>query len=165
MRQSWRVRSSDMTRRPPMKNRGIPRARWPRALDDFSAMHEGWLASVDVVGGEFGAQAEVRDLLLVGVSAESRDRHGTITICVAGRGLDQVTRTIHSPTRVLIERTEDRARAALQIRSAEDTITILRLRAPALSPDDNEVARRRTQRLGTDSAPRTSWAAARAEGA
>jgi len=110
----------------------IARDAWPQALDQFSAVHEGWLVSVDILTPTIGAQPEVHDLPLVGVVAEPNAGGGTISISAANASFDQITHTIHSPTSVWIERTEEGADAALQIESAEGTTTILRLKTPAL---------------------------------
>jgi hypothetical protein len=110
----------------------IPPQRWPQACDAFSAAHEGWLISIDVLASDLGAQPEVRDLALVGIVAESHDRNGTITISVAGpSGAAHTTHTIHAPTRVQLERTEAGADVAMQIESAEKSTTIVRLRTAA----------------------------------
>jgi hypothetical protein len=44
--------------------RGIPLDEWAGYLDGFSRQHEGWLARVEVLGAEVGAQVEARELPL-----------------------------------------------------------------------------------------------------
>ena len=119
----------------------IPRDGWSQALDQFSTAHEGWLISVDLLDPTIGAQPEVRDLPLVGVVAELHDGGGTISICAARSGFDQITHTIHAPTAVWIERTDKGADAALEIESAEGTTTIVRLKTPALPETVDGVVR------------------------
>ena len=116
-----------------MQTSEISRDRWPQSLNQFSLMHEGWLVSVDVLGPTIGAQPEVRELPLVGVVAEVRDGGGTITVSVARSLVDQITHTIHAPTRVWLERTDEGADAALAIESASGTTTIVRFKTPALA--------------------------------
>ncbi len=94
----------------------VPRDAWPQALGQFSAIHEGWLVSVDILAPTLGAQPEVHDLPLVGVVAEPDDGGGIISISAAKAGFDQITHTIRSPTSVWIERTEEGADAAIQKR-------------------------------------------------
>jgi len=106
-------------------------ARWSQALAEFSAVHEGWLISVDILTQAMGAQPEVHDLPLTGVVAERLKTGDTITISATRSDAGQITHTIHSPTRVWIERTYDGADVAMQIESAEGTTTILRLKTPA----------------------------------
>jgi hypothetical protein len=105
--------------------------RWPQALAEFSALHEGWLVSVDVIDPAIGAQPEVREIPLIGVAVEPHRAGGLITIAAASRDGEQITHTIHSPTRVWIERTDQGADVAMQIESAEGRKTILRLKTPA----------------------------------
>lgn len=112
----------------------IQPARWPQALAEFSALHEGWLISVDILAPAIGAQPELHDLPLTGVVAERQKTGDTITISASKSGAGQITHTIHSPTRVWIERTHDGADAAMQIESAEGTTTILRLKT-AVRPE------------------------------
>lgn len=111
----------------------IPPRVWPQACDAFSAAHEGWLISIDVLASDLDAQPEVRDLPLVGIVAEVRGSDRTITISVVGpSGAEQLTHTVHAPTRVRVERTDEGADVAMQIESAEKTTTIVRFRTPAL---------------------------------
>ena len=86
---------------------------------------------MDILAPTLGAQPEVHDLPLVGVVAEPHTDGGTITISAARPEKGQITHTIHAPTRVRIERTNDGADVAMQIESAEGTTTILRLKTPA----------------------------------
>ncbi len=120
----------------------IPRDRWPEALEEFSAVHEGWLVSVDVLASELGAQHEVHDLPLVGVMADPGDRGGAIFISAARSAADHVTHVVHAPTRIWIERTDEGADVALQVEWADGTRTIVRFRTPALPETVDGVARR-----------------------
>ena len=110
----------------------VPREAWSRTLDDFSAVHDGWLVSVDVLSAEMGAQPEVQGLPLIGVVAEPGGDGGAITISAARPAAGQITHTIHSPTRLWIERSDEGADAAVQIESADGAKTIVRFRTSAL---------------------------------
>ena len=48
----------------------IARNQWKDALDEFSHRHRDTLVSVDVLGSSLGALPEIRDLPLVGITAE-----------------------------------------------------------------------------------------------
>ena len=63
-----------------MRTLVIPRAAWRVKLDEFSAAHDGWRVSLDVLTPDLGAQPEISDLPLRGVSAEVSERDSTITI-------------------------------------------------------------------------------------
>jgi Family of unknown function (DUF5335) len=125
-----------------MQTLEIQPARWSRALAEFSAIHEGWLISLDILSPAIGAQPEVRDLPLVGIVAEPEHRGSLITISAAKFGGEQITHSIHSATRVRLERTDTGADVAMQIESAEGTTTILRLRTPALPETVDGLPRR-----------------------
>lgn len=114
-----------------MRTIEIPRKDWGGRLDEFSRVHDGWLVSLDILAESIGAQRAFRELPLVGITAEPADG-GTISIAVAEPTGDQFTHTIHSPTRVFIEKTNTGADAALEIESADGTKAILRFRTAAL---------------------------------
>ena len=120
----------------------IPREAWAQTLNEFTAIHEGWLVSLDVLGPTIGAQPEINNLPLLGVSADRADRDGTMMISAARSVGDHITHTIHAATRVYIERREDGADVALQIESADGMKAILRFRAAALPETLDGVVRR-----------------------
>ena len=110
----------------------IPRESWGHRLNEFTTIHEGWLVSLDILGAELGAQPEIDNLPLLGVSADHIDHDGTIAVSVARSASEHFTHIIEAVTHVYIERTDDGADAALQIESADGTRAILRFRATAL---------------------------------
>ena len=113
-----------------MPTREIPRDEWKTFLDSFSRQHEGWLATLEVLGADIGAQQEARDLPLEGVTASSRDgAPETIVISLGNTADDHVTHTITKPTRVWLEQTPQGANAALEIESADQVKTLLRFRS------------------------------------
>ena len=116
-----------------MQTVDIPRSAWITTLDEFSTVHEGWLVSLDVLdAATVGAQSEVENLPLIGVSADRADGDGAITISAGRSWAEHITHTIHAPTRVQLERREDGADVALQIESADGAKAILRFRVAAL---------------------------------
>jgi hypothetical protein len=119
----------------------IPREDWTRTLDEFSAKHEGWLVSLELVDPELGAQPEIRDVPLVGVTAETAKRDATITIAAARSAAAQTTHTIHQPTHVRIQRTDDGADVALQVESQAEPMAILRFKNAALPETVDGMAR------------------------
>jgi hypothetical protein len=110
----------------------IPREEWAHRLNEFTTIHEGWLVSLDVLGPDLGAQPEIVNLPLLGVSADRVNHDGTIAVSVARSRSEHFSHLIEAVTRIHIERTDDGADAALQIESADGTKAILRFRATAL---------------------------------
>jgi hypothetical protein len=110
----------------------IPREAWAQRLNEFTAIHEGWLVSLDVLGPEIGAQPEIVNQPLLGVSADRVDHDETIVVSVMLSPTGHFTHMIHGATRIYIERADDGAAAALAIESIDGTRTILRFRATAL---------------------------------
>ena len=110
-----------------MTTQAIPRNEWKTFLDTFSRQHEGWLATVEVLGPDIGAQEEVHNLPLEGISASAKDDEPeTIAISLGKTSEDHVTHTVTEPTRVWLEQTEQGANAALEIESADNVKTLLR---------------------------------------
>ena len=113
-----------------MPTQEIPRGEWPTFLDRFSRQHEGWLATLEVLAIDIGAQEQARDLPFEGITANSRDSTPeTIAISLGKNPEDHVTHTISEPTRVWLDQTPAGANAALEIESADKVKTLLRFRS------------------------------------
>ena len=109
----------------------IPREHWGAALAAFSAVHDRWLISVDVLSPALGAQPEISGLPLAGITFEPPDG-GAIVIAAGRSSTEHIAHAIRKPTQVWLQRTEGGADAALEIQSADGANTILRLRTAAL---------------------------------
>jgi hypothetical protein len=113
-----------------MPTQEIPHGEWTTFLDTFSRQHEGWLATLEVMGTDIGAQEEARDLPFEGITATSKDSASeTIAITLGKTAEDHVTHTITQPTRIWLEQTSQGANAALEIESADAVKTLLRFRS------------------------------------
>jgi len=110
----------------------IPRRTWAQRLNEFTAVHEGWLVSVDIVGPEAGRQREVWHLPLLGISADRADHEPIIEVSVARSATEHLTHVIRDVVHISVEQTDTGADAALQIASADGTKTVVRLRTAAL---------------------------------
>lgn len=124
-----------------MRTIDVPQRDWTRTLDQFSAVHDGWLVSLEVVGPLLGAQPQIRELPLRGITAETGSPDPVITIAAAQADGEQITHIIHAPTQVQIERTNEGADVALQIRSGDGTASILRFRTVALADSVDGIRR------------------------
>ena len=116
-----------------MQTKEITRTEWPSFFDSFSRQHEGWLATLEILGPEIGAQIEERDLPFEGITDEWDETEGnTIMIMAGGRTDDHVTHTIKRPTAVSLEQTDEGADAALAIKSEDGVTALLTFRSPVL---------------------------------
>jgi len=109
----------------------IPRADWRTKLDEFSTAHDGWRVSLELLEPEIGAQPEIDDLPLRGVTAELNVKEPTITIAAESAGGDQITHIIRTPMRVQLEQNDQGADIALAIESQDRAKAILRFTSPA----------------------------------
>jgi hypothetical protein len=120
----------------------ITRADWARRLNEFTAVHDGWLVSVDVLSPETGGQRQIDNLPLLGVSADRINHDGSVAVSVARPGGTHFTHVIREVKRIYIEQTSDGADAGLQIESGDGTKTIMRFRVVALPETVDEFVRR-----------------------
>jgi hypothetical protein len=113
----------------------IPREEWPMAVTAFGEERRRWLVSLEVLGQEIGAQPEVRDLPLEGISAEPPKKGGSISIFIFVERSpdDHLTHTITNPARVRVEENDDRT-DAMQIEAADGTMTIVTFAPPSKTP-------------------------------
>jgi uncharacterized protein DUF5335 len=117
-----------------MRTQEIPRSEWKGFFDTFSRQHEGWLATLEVLGSDVGAQEEAHELPLAGVSLSSGgDETAAISIDLGTTPDEHVSHAISKPTTVWLEQTEQGANAALEIEVADGTKTLLRFRSPMLA--------------------------------
>lgn len=119
-----------------MRTVEVPPKDWARTLNEFSALHQGWLISLDVIAPSLGVQPQIRELPLRGVTAESGPHGPAITISAARADGEQITHLIPSPTHVRIERTNEGADVALEIESDEGLAAILRFKTAPTTPMD-----------------------------
>jgi len=89
--------------------------------------------SLEIVGPSLGAQPQIRELPLRGITAETDSPRPVITIAAAQADGEQITHVIHAPTEVQIEQTNEGADVALQIRSGDGTASILRFRTQTMA--------------------------------
>jgi hypothetical protein len=116
-----------------MPTQEISRNDWTEFFHGFSSSHQGWLASIEVLGSDVGAQVEVRELLFEGITADLKDRGvDTIALMLGGKPDDHLTHTISAPVHVRLHQTDEGADEALQIESTSETTTLVRFRPPDL---------------------------------
>jgi hypothetical protein len=117
-----------------MQMRDIPTHEWPGFFDGFSRQHDGWLASIEVLGADIGDQIESREQPLRGITAELGMPGGDAISILLGDTPDKhVTHVVHAPRRVSLEQTDEGADQAVHIEAADGSMTVLRFRVAVLS--------------------------------
>jgi len=112
-----------------MMTREIVQNDWEAFFDHFSRQHENWLVRLDVLGAEIGAQHEVVESPLIGVSTGAPTAR---TVYVhAGRGSEHVTHTVPHVAHVRLEQSAEGTAVALQIESTDGTTALLQFRPGA----------------------------------
>ena len=118
-----------------MPTQEIPREDWSNFFNVFSRQHEGWLATLEILAPDVGAQEEAHELPLEGISiASGGNEADAIAINLGKTAADHVTHTITKPEHVWLEQTSGGANAALEIESENQTKSLLRFRS-ALPPE------------------------------
>jgi len=105
----------------------IPSDEWTSFLDSFSRRHEGWLATLEVIGPEIGAQIQASELPLEGISASPKPK--SISISLGSEPSNHLTHTISSPVQLWLRRTTQGADEALEIESTDGAKTLLLFRS------------------------------------
>jgi len=124
-----------------MKTKEIPKNEWSEFFDSFSRNYEGWLVDVEILGPEIGAQVEVRETPLEGITDEWDEVAGsTIMIMTGARPEGHMTHSITHPKSVSLEQTDDGSHAALAITSNDGIMALLRFRAAVLPERVDAVA-------------------------
>jgi hypothetical protein len=115
-----------------MPTKQIIREEWPDFFANFSRAHHGWLATIELLSPDLGAQTEARELPLQGVVAAVDDLD-TISMVLGSTPDIHLIHTIDEPQGVWLSQYRDGERETLQIESAEGR-TLVKLRPPVL-PD------------------------------
>jgi hypothetical protein len=114
-----------------MQTIDVPQRDWSRTLDEFSALHDRRLVSLDILWPDLGAQSAIQDLPLLGITAELQHADPVIIIEAGHSDGEHVSHVIHGPAYVRIAREDDGRDVALEIESSGGSTNILRLRLDA----------------------------------
>ncbi len=102
--------------------RDIPREQWRDFLDHFSAAHERWLTTIEVIQPDQTSRIEAEDLPFEGVSVDTPG--STATEVIAGNEpREHVTHTIPRTLRITLK-----ARDELELEAEDGTIFSVRCR-------------------------------------
>src|SRR5262249_5755459 len=114
-----------------MRTQEIPRAQWHNFFDTFSRQHEGWLATLEILASDIGAQEEVHELPLEGVSIVAEHAGlESIAINMGKTADDHISHMIEKPLHVWLEQTEEGANAVLEIEAEDQSKALVRFRSP-----------------------------------
>jgi hypothetical protein len=108
----------------------VTRNDWTSFFDTFSKQHEGWLASLEVLGDQIGAQHEVIELPLEGISVNAEEDPESLIISFGKTPEDHVTHTVQRPRHVWVNQTVEGAHESLEIEQEDNQKTLLRFRSP-----------------------------------
>jgi len=109
-----------------METRELLRESWTAMFDSLSRIYSGSTATLEILDGELGAQMEVEDRPLSGITC---DGSGIEMIFVMRDGR-RLAHRITTPQRVQIEERDNGFIAAIGIVSSLELETILRLHEP-----------------------------------
>ena len=112
-----------------MQTYEIPREKWPSDVTQFGEAHYRCLVSVEVMNGDIGAQSEVREMPLEGLSADPPSKGGGVSIFVEAAPDDHLTHLITAPQRIFVEE-DDEGHAAMKIDEADGTSTLVNFSKP-----------------------------------
>jgi hypothetical protein len=110
-------------------------------MDQFSATHQGWLVSLELLSPDLGAQPQIHDLPLRGVSTEPQADGAVVVVSAGTVNGGDVSHVIQHVTCMRIEQTDERADVAVEVESADGTVNLLRLTSPALPETVDGMAR------------------------
>ncbi len=117
-----------------MATQEIPRNDWVRFFNDYSRQHEGWLATVQIMGGDVGNRTEAHALPLHGVTYDEKGTGQDSVYVFLSKGTqDDETHTITHPRHIRIDNKEGLDQG-LEIEADDGTKTVVRFDRPG-KPD------------------------------
>lgn len=110
-----------------MRTRHVPSTEWRATLDDLSRSFSGALVSLEVVGGEVGAEEEVCNQPLRGITS---DRSG-VTVAIEKAGGFHLNRRIAHPRTLRIVDSTEGSLIAVEIEDSGGVQNLVRFLSPA----------------------------------
>jgi len=114
-----------------MASREIPRSEWIRFFECFTRQHEGWFATLELVGREPAPEVEETPLRLISI-APARDDPGGLTVTL-GDSVSRIEQTIYDAERVTVEEDSEGGRLGLDIEAADGERTLVHFLPPTAS--------------------------------
>lgn len=114
-----------------MATREIPHNEWIQFLNEYSRQHQGWIATVEVKGGNVGDHIEARSMSFRGVTYEEKGTNkGAIDIYLDKGTQSNETRTIVQPSHLRIA-SDGGTDKGFEVEAKDGTTTIVRFDRPA----------------------------------
>jgi hypothetical protein len=118
-----------------MVTQEIAAPKWQTFFDEFSKLHPGTKAQVQVVSPDLGVQEEIKELPFVGISYDDKgSEQGSITLLLGTERDDHAAHRIEHPTHVWLRTGGDGNGDTLAIEAEDNTKTIVQLQAPTALP-------------------------------
>src|SRR5690349_16435399 len=118
-----------------METKEIKREEWCHFLDDFSKVHQGERAALEVSGEDVGAQPAAQALPFVGISAEDAgSEKNAVEVFLGTEPEDHIEHLIRDPTHLWLKTAGNRGGDVLEIEAADGTKTLLQLEPAPLLP-------------------------------
>lgn len=113
-----------------MTTYAIPPSEWRAALDRFSLTHKGWPVTIEILSPAMGAQPEVIELPLSGISLNAWNDDPAIAVTMSRREPEHITHVVEHVRRVYVdhEAGEDNE---IAVEASDGTRTLLRFLKPA----------------------------------
>jgi len=109
-----------------MHTKNVPETLWRSTLDDLSRTYDGALVSLEIVGGDLGAETAVVDQPLRGIT---QDRDG-VTIGFAKAGGIHLQHRVEHPRDLRVVESDEGALMALELEEKQGTSTLVHFRWP-----------------------------------
>jgi Family of unknown function (DUF5335) len=109
-----------------MRTKHIQAADWRQTLDTLSRSYDGAMVSLEIVGGRVGAEEEIHDQPLRGISS---DRSG-MTVRIERPGRLHLDHRVAHPETLRIVETDEGAVMAIEIGDVQGMHSFLRFRSP-----------------------------------
>jgi hypothetical protein len=109
----------------------IARYDWVSFFDSLTYLHVEEPVSIEVLRQDIGAQLQVDDLPLDGITAELKGSHATITIAAGSDPDRHIAHVISDPVSVRLAQGSAGEDEALEIVDADRTVTLVFFDAPS----------------------------------
>jgi|SRR5262245_873755 len=113
-----------------MSTREVTRNEWPNFFNVFSKEHEGWLATLEIMGSEVGAQLETVELPFEGISFNSEAEPESVVINFGSTPEDHISHWVERPQHVWLRETAEGSNDSLEIEEEGNQKTLLHFRSP-----------------------------------